>query len=77
MKNKKPGRKKILIIAVCVLAAVILADIILTEVQYYRHFGTRFETDQPTKQRIEFFEGLERTQYTFPSNKGQMLTGYL
>ena len=77
MKQKKPVRKKILVIAACVLFAVLAGSAILSEVQYAKHFGSRFDTIQPINQRVEFFEGLERTKYTFPSNKGQMLTGYL
>ena len=62
MKQKKPVRKKILVIAACVLFAVLAGSAILSEVQYAKHFGSRFDTIQPINQRVEFFEGLQRTK---------------
>ena len=77
MKKKMPVRKKILIILACVLVLLIAGAWILTEVECSRFFGRRYETDKLTRQRAEFYDGLERTQYIFPSDKGQKLTGYL
>ena len=44
---------------------------------YNQNFNRRFESYEPLMQRPEDFEGLERMRYQFPSDKGQMLTGYL
>ena len=77
MRAKAPRRKTILIVLACVLAVLAAADWILTVMVYKRYFGTRVETYEPTKQRIEYFDGLKRTRYSFPSDKGQLLTGYL
>ena len=77
MKKKMPVRKKILIVLACVLVLLIAGVWILTEVECNLFFGRRYETDKLTRQRVEFYDGLERTQYIFPSDKGQKLTGYL
>ena len=73
MKKKMPVRKKILIILACVLVLVIAGAWILTEVECSRFFGRRYETDKLTRQRAEFYDGLERTQYIFPSDKERQL----
>lgn len=77
MLTKASHRKKILIIPFCLLVLLAAVDWILTVSVYNRYFGARVETYEPTKQRVEFFDGLERTRYTFPSDRGQLLTGYL
>ncbi|MDO4850432.1 MAG: alpha/beta fold hydrolase [Actinomycetota bacterium] len=44
---------------------------------YDDNVNKRFESYEPLMLHVEDFEGLQRTRYEFPSDKGQMLTGYL
>lgn len=77
IKKKKPIWFKIiliLLIAAIVSAAVMMGASIFI---YEEFFGVRYETYQPLGYRIEDFDGLSRSQYTFPSDKGQTLSGYL
>ena len=43
---------------------------------YRRYFGSRYTTKEALAYRLEDFPGLMREKYEFPSNKGQLLTGY-
>jgi len=44
---------------------------------YSLYFGKRCESIPALMNHIYDFEGLERTRYEFPSDKGQMITGYM
>ncbi|MCR5305386.1 MAG: lysophospholipase [Oscillospiraceae bacterium] len=44
---------------------------------YRQNFNRRFQSYEPLMLMTEDFEGLQRTRYEFPSDKGQKLTGYL
>ncbi len=72
--------KIILIIVGIILILLILAAIILPKpiamYVYNDNFGKRFTTGEIYAFRVEDFDGLSREKYTFPSDKGQMLTGY-
>ena len=37
----------------------------------------RFESYEPLRLHVGDFDGLQCTEYKFPSDKGQMLAGYL
>lgn len=74
----KARKKKILIIAICVLAALVIGgDWALSVMIYNETFDQRFESYEPLMLRLDDFEGLQRTRYEFPSDRGQLLTGYL
>lgn len=75
---KKPGsKKKIALIAALCLAAVLIAGVWAAGVVIYEKVcNVRYTTYEPTMLRLEDFDGLQRTRWQFPSDKGQMLTGY-
>ena len=73
-------KKTIKIILIIFFALVLLAIGGLWGLAIYiynENFNQRFESYEPQMLRKEDFDGLERTKYKFPSDKGQMLTGYL
>jgi pimeloyl-ACP methyl ester carboxylesterase len=67
---------KIIIIVLIVLLVLNIADFIFSVVIYKQNFDQRFTTPEPVS-HIEEFEELAATKYTFPSDKGQLLTGYM
>ncbi|MBQ3920558.1 MAG: alpha/beta hydrolase, partial [Oscillospiraceae bacterium] len=69
--------KKAAMIIVCVLLLLLIADCAASIFIYEQNFGCRYDTYEPMMMHLEDFEGLERTEYKFQSDKGQMLTGYL
>lgn len=76
--KKKWQTKKIILIAVCILAALlIVGDWALSVTIYNENFNKRFESYEPLLLSVDDYEGLQRTKYEFPSDKGQKLTGYL
>ncbi len=78
MKKVKSGKKKILwIILPCILILAVMGWWWFSVRIYNENFDRRFESYEPLLFRTEDFEGLQRTKYEFPSDKGQMLTGYL
>ena len=70
-------KKRVLIVLACVLVTLIGGWWGLSVSIYNDNFNRRFETYEPFALKIEDFEGLQRTKYEFPSDKGQMLTGYM
>ena len=77
MKQKLSGKKKFGIAVCILLVLLVIADCILTVYVYDDNFNKRFESYEPLTLNVEDFEGLERIRFQFPSDKGQMLTGYL
>lgn len=75
----KPMKIIMLILAV-LLVLLILAVLILPKPLamsiYNDNFGKRFATYEPWAWSMDDFDGLSRDKYTFPSDKGQLLTGY-
>ena len=77
IKKKMSGKKKFGI-ALCVIPLLLLlADGVMTVYVYNDNFNKRFESYAPLMLSVEDFGGLERIRFQFPSDKGQMLTGYL
>ena len=75
---KKAKKRKIFIIALCIIAVLIIAgDWALSVMIYDENFNRRFESYEPLMLYVDDFEGLQRTQYEFSSDKGQTLTGYM
>lgn len=79
---KKPERRKkrrrIVLGIVCgALALLIAGDWALSVKIYNDNFGRRFESYEPLMLAVDCFDGLSRTRYEFPSDRGQRLTGYL
>ena len=77
MKKTKSKKKIILIILLCVFAVLIAGLWAFSVIIYNENFDQRFESYEPIMLYVEDFEGLQRTRYEFPSDKGQMLTGYM
>ncbi len=78
MKRIKSKKKKVLIIALCIAAALLIAgDWFLSVAIYNENFDQRFESYEPMMWYVDDFDGLQRTKYEFVSNQGQKLTGYL
>lgn len=69
-------RMKLAVIVCAVLAVLVLADCALSIIVYEDTFHQRFQTYEPLALRVEDFDGLQMTECQFPSDKGQMLTGY-
>ena len=76
-KKKKSKGKIILTIVICILLLLMVGWYALTVWLYNDNLNVRLETYEPCMLYVEDFEGLERTEYDFPSDKGQMLAGYM
>ena len=79
--NKKTKKKKVSLIILFVLLGILVLAVAgwwaLSISIYNENFNKRFETYEPYRLYVEDFNGLERTKYEFPSDKGQLLTGYM
>ena len=75
MAKKKSLKAVIVILISLVVLAALWIGVSLG--LYSIYFGGRFETDKAFMYHAESFEGLERTRYEFPSNKGQNIVGYM
>ncbi len=77
IKQHKSKKKIIWITIVCILAAFFLIIMpVLTVIVYQDNFGGRYETSEWIFYTVDEFEGLEVSECTFPSDKGQLLAGY-
>ena len=75
---KKKSKKKIVLITVLVIILLMMIGWWAFCVKLYNeNFNVRGDSYQPLMLRIEDFDGLNCTEYTFPSDQGQMLAGYL
>ncbi len=76
----KKGLKIMLIIVVALLVLLLAAGMILpgylARRVYKDNFGHRLTSYEPMSWSIDDFDSLQREKYTFPSDKGQVLTGY-
>ncbi len=78
MIKTKSKKKRVLIIVLCIVTALlIVGDWILTVTVYNENFGQRFESYEPLMMYADDFDGLQRTRYEFTSDKGQKLVGYM
>ena len=76
-KKKKSKKKLFLIIPLCVIVLMIIGWWAFCVKMYNDNFNIRGESYEPIMLRVEDFDGLECTEYSFPSDKGQKLAGYL
>ena len=74
---KKSKKKIILGVILCVIVLLIAGYGLFCVKLYDENFNKRFTTNITMRQYAEDFDGLQQTKYEFPSDKGQMLTGYL
>ena len=83
MKNKTGENKekpKTAIVLISIASALVLMVIgwwIFCAVMYNSTFNVRGDDYEPLMLRVEDFDGLQCDEYTFTSNKGQKLAGYL
>ena len=77
MKAANSKKRKIVIVLCAVIVLIFFGMWALSVYIYNDNFNRRFESYEPLMLRPEDFEGLKRTRYEFPSDKGQMLAGYL
>ena len=76
--GKKTSKKKIILIIIAViLIALICGWYALCVYMYDSNISISADSYEPLMLRVEDFEGLECREYSFPSDKGQMLAGYL
>ena len=74
---QKGKRKKIIIIILLGIIILIAGWWIFCVIIYNDNFNIRGDSYKPLMLRTEDFDGLQCTEYSFPSDKGQMLAGYL
>ena len=76
--KKKRSKKKIVIIIVLSIAFLMIAGWWAFCVKMYNeNFDVRGDSYKPLMLRVEDFDGLRCTECSFPSDKGQMIAGYL
>lgn len=79
--EKKKSKKKIIIISVIAVLSLIVLLLAgwwgLCVYMYEDNINVRCETYEPLMLRVEDFEGLNCFEYSFQSDKGQRLAGYL
>lgn len=73
------SKKKIMISILCILFILFLVlPMVVTIIAYEMNFGMRVEKEiNPTSLVYEDFPDLVRKEISFPSNKGQILRGYV
>ena len=76
-KKTKAKIKIVLIIVLSIIVLMIAGWWAFCVKMYNDNFNIRGESYEPAMLRVEDFEGLECTEYSFPSDKGQKLAGYL
>ena len=77
MTKKRSIKKIILVIFLCVIILLTGGWWAFCVNIYNENFNQRFETYEPYMFHVDDFNGLQRKEYRFPSDKGQMLAGYL
>lgn len=77
MKKTMSKKKIILIILVCLIIFIIIGWWAFCVQMYNENFNVRGDSYTPLMLRVEDFDGLKCTEYTFTSDKGQKLVGYL
>lgn len=76
-KRKKPKKKIVLIVLLSIIVLMIIGWWAFCVKMYNDIFNISADSYEPLMLRVEDFDGLECTEYTFPSDNGQMLAGYL
>ena len=77
MIKKRSKKKLILIILLCVVVLLIGGWGVLCANIYDENFNVRGDSYEPLMLRLEDFNRLQCTEYSFSSDKGQKLAGYL
>ena len=80
-RTMKKKTKKIILIAAAILLVLLIAALLIVPRQlamavYRDNFGKRYASYEPLTWTMEDFDTLQREKHLFPSDQGQMLTGY-
>ena len=75
--RKTGSKKKIIPVILAVIVLLTAGWFIFCVFMYNVNFNVRCDSYEPLMLRTEDFDGLECREYSFPSDKGQMLAGYL
>lgn len=73
-------KNKTLKIVVILLSIIILLTAgwgVFSVIMYNANFNVRCDDYEPLMLRVSDFDGLQCAEYSFPSDKGQILSGYL
>jgi pimeloyl-ACP methyl ester carboxylesterase len=77
-EKKKISKKKIVLIALLSIIVLMIAGWWAFCVKMYNdNFDISADSYEPLMLRVEDFDNLQCTEYSFTSDKGQMLAGYL
>ena len=75
--KKKSKKKIVLTVITVIILALICGWYSLCVWLYDSNLSISADSYEPLMLRVEDFEGLECKEYSFPSDKGQLLAGYL
>ncbi len=77
-KEKKVSKGRIVLLIIALALIIPLCGwYVLCSLLYDSNISISADSYEPLMLRVEDFEGLECREYSFPSDKGQMLAGYL
>ncbi len=77
MKRTKSKKKAVIIVLVSVIVLLVIGWWAFCVMMYNENFNVRCDSYEPLMLRTEDFDALECKEYSFPSDSGQMLAGYL
>lgn len=76
-KKSKKAFRVAGIVLICLLLLTVVGWWIFCVILYDENMNVSGDSYEPLMLRVEDFDGLKCTEYKFPSDKGQMLAGYL
>ena len=76
-KSKKKTKFSIILTVIITLVVLVILWIGTALGLYGVYFGRRCDSNPVLMNHTYDFEGLERTRYEFPSDKGQIIAGYM
>ena len=79
MVSKKQKQRKgiVLPVLLSIIILIVIGWWVFCVYMYNDNFNISADSYEPLMLRVEDFDGLECIEYSFPSDKGQMLAGYL
>lgn len=77
VKKAKSKLRTVLIVLLCVLVFIVIGWWAFCVYMYNENFNISSDSYEPRMLRVDDFDGLECKEYSFPSDQGQMLAGYL
>ena len=79
MVSKKQKQRKgiVLTVLLSIIILIVIGWWVFCVYMYNDNFNISADSYEPLMLRVEDFDGLECIEYSFPSDKGQMLAGYL